>query len=1051
MTQASPTESETVAGYTLVERIGAGGYGEVWRAKAPGGIDKAVKLLYGCHNESRAVLELQSLERVKLLRHPFLLSLERIEVVDGRLIVVTELADMSLKDRYVACRCAGLAGIPRDELLGYLQDAAEALDYLHDRHALQHLDVKPENLLLVGNRAKLADFGLVRNLDESQPASVDGMTPRYAAPELFDGKPSHSSDQFSLAVVYAEMLTGMPPFEAKGSVQLAAQHILGAKPRLSLLTLTDQEIIGKALSKTTSERYANCGEFIARLRQASSGHASSSSEPVSELPAARPAVAPAPGRAGKGGAGISFSSLRTGVVTPPPLARVADVSLPVPSEGDDRTIVLADQPAAKPAANKPSVKSAARRLAPLTVAADAWQPRPTLLLGVGGLAGQVLSVLRRRLRDRGWQPDQIPAWPMLCLDTDTRGLGQLVDSKPGDVGWPREQLLPMPLRTTQEYRDESLEVLKWLSRRWLYNIPREPQTGGWRPIGRLALIDHAISVVNRLRIVLRELCTSDVLARSAQVTGGAFSGQPEIVLLASIAGGTGSGTVLDLAYLIRKLIADEGLPTCTVRGVLLHATDGNPAAQDLARASSVACLAEWAHFNRPGGGYPGEPALELPAFPSAIPTFDQTYVVHLGDHLTRRQLADETGRVAEYLYRDLATPAGGLLEECRATQGTENDARLPEQSLRTLGMYHVETLSADAKAALVDQVTRQIISRWLDAEPPPPPPRPAPPPLTAAHPAAGSVALSPSGVSGGPSTEEPAPPPPPPRPLDPIEIALKDVLGGRLSPEFFEEFHGLIQGIVHRTSTPAMLRQVRQGAASDDPRAIAKRLAKTLSPFRAATPEVELAEITGASDSMGRCALAPIQSAVHSFLRGQLPLLVEELAKHLPAALARAALRHGDVEARVASLDEIGATVRGAVKSQLEELLRQVDASRLIFELAARSKAGNDILRDLTHAALPGLGTQEGEERLLVFCSRDANTDAVSRQFETGLGEPATVCSTPDSQLAICFERGALNLTDIVASIMRGQSVYLEAAHRLHTRVDVSWSTLRLPESEPPR
>ena len=185
--------AEPIPGYRLQERIGAGGYGEVWRAEAPGGIAKAVKIVFGRHEDERAVRELTALNRIKEVRHPFLLSLERIELVDGRLVIVTELATSSLKDLFAEYRQAGQAGIPRGELLAHLQDAADALDYIAQRYSLQHLDVKPENLLLVGGRIKVADFGLVKDLHDVSNSIVGGLTPTYAAPELFDGRPNHAA------------------------------------------------------------------------------------------------------------------------------------------------------------------------------------------------------------------------------------------------------------------------------------------------------------------------------------------------------------------------------------------------------------------------------------------------------------------------------------------------------------------------------------------------------------------------------------------------------------------------------------------------------------------------------------------------------------------------------------------------------------------------------------------------------------------------------------------------------------------------------------------
>src|SRR5262249_51128163 len=135
--------NEPIPGYKLVKRIGAGGYGEVWRAEAPGQLVKAIKFVYGLLDEDRAARELKALNRIKGVRHPFLLSLERIEVVQGQLLIVTELADGSLKDKFEEFRKTNVPGIPREELLQCMRDTADALDYMSGQHSLQHLDVKP--------------------------------------------------------------------------------------------------------------------------------------------------------------------------------------------------------------------------------------------------------------------------------------------------------------------------------------------------------------------------------------------------------------------------------------------------------------------------------------------------------------------------------------------------------------------------------------------------------------------------------------------------------------------------------------------------------------------------------------------------------------------------------------------------------------------------------------------------------------------------------------------------------------------------------------------
>ena len=142
------------------------------------------------------------------MRHPFLLSLERIEGVEGHPLIETATGHLKPKDLFEQYRQSGLGGIPRAELLSHLQDAADVMDYISQENSLQHLDIKPENLLLVGRRAKVADFGLVKDLQDVNSSIIGGLTPVYAAPELFDGRPNVHSDQYSLAIVYQELLTG---------------------------------------------------------------------------------------------------------------------------------------------------------------------------------------------------------------------------------------------------------------------------------------------------------------------------------------------------------------------------------------------------------------------------------------------------------------------------------------------------------------------------------------------------------------------------------------------------------------------------------------------------------------------------------------------------------------------------------------------------------------------------------------------------------------------------------------------------------------------------
>ncbi len=665
--------SEPIPGYHLRERIGAGGYGEVWSAEAPGQLIKAIKFVYGFLEQDRASRELKALNRIKGVRHPFLLSLERIEVVDGQLIIVTELADASLKDRFEECKKTGLVGIPRKELLAHLHDAADALDYMNAQHSLQHLDVKPENLLLVGGRIKVADFGLVKDMQDTSASLMGGLTPIYAPPEVFDARPSRRSDQYSLAIVFQEMLTGVLPFPGKSAAQLAMQH-LNSKPRLGALPEGDQPIIARGLAKDPAQRFGSCVELVEALLHATS-------EVSDKAPAAAAASS-----ATNLGATASFSSSSPAT---PYFSPAAQDSQPLGQETLGRLDSMAQavqrlaegnySQAARPilaeTADRPSHVAPAAALIdlpPLEVDLTANACRPTLFLGIGGLAGKALQQLRRRLDDR-CSANQLSTFQFLLLDTDSR---ELMDATHGQCGSPirSQETMALPLRKSADYRNDSRKYLDWLSRRWLFNIPRSQQTEGIRPFGRLAFVDHGEEVMERLREAVGQLM-------EAGKSGGAAT-PPRIVILGSSSGGAASGMVLEVAFAARQML-EERAKDGIVDLLLLYGASRQPAAQELAAVNTFALLTELNHYLRPGGIFPGDPAIGLKSRSAGEPALASTYLVHLGQDLSPEQFLAATDRVAEYLYLDAATPAGIYLRACRsAAPHEERD----DMTLRTFGL-----------------------------------------------------------------------------------------------------------------------------------------------------------------------------------------------------------------------------------------------------------------------------------------------------------------------------------------------------------------------------
>ncbi len=631
-------ELREIAGYQLVERIGVGGFGEVWRAVGPGGFPKAVKILFGNLSGPQAETELKSLNRIRDLRHPFLLNIERVEVADGRAIVVTELADRSLDQRFRELANAGQRGIPRDELLRYLRDAADALDFMSEEHGLQHLDIKPENLLLQGAHAKVGDFGLTKAVGHASHSQISGFTPLYAPPELFDGRPDRGSDQYSLAIVYQTMLTGTPPFNGRTPSQLMAQHLKSA-PDLSSLLPSDRAVISRALSKNTRTRFPSCRQFIDELMKR---------RPTKSL-----------SNQTSSGASSAVFETSTSIV------------------GTENIT-----------SNHSMLHGAATPLSPIKSQSEDLQYRPTLFVGVGGLGSTAILALHQRLQQR-FPHVKLPAIQYLCIDTDNEDISVLRRRSSGNGR--SISTVSTPLRTTQDYRKESSEHLTWLGRRWLFNIPRSGRVEGMRPLGRLAFVDHVNDIRTELRNCLTTLLNSESIKLSSSETGLLFDTTSiDVCLVGSASGGTSSGCIMDVAWLIRELASNGRMLPVRLTSVLLHGTTNNRKLADMQDANTVSFLQELQHFSVTGAQQPGLTSRFSNSDHSK--PFDETTLVHFGDDLSERDFLQGVNLTAEYLELRTLTAARQEMNSWRNPQRTN----IPECCDTTLRSFGLATINADA-------------------------------------------------------------------------------------------------------------------------------------------------------------------------------------------------------------------------------------------------------------------------------------------------------------------------------------------------------------------
>ncbi len=678
-------DTEPLPGYVLVAPLGTGGFGEVWKCVAPGGIHKAIKFVYGNMNSldadsAKATQEFKAMDRVKAVRHPFVLSMERIDVVSGELLIVMELADKSLHDLLQESQARGQAGLPREQLLGYLTDSAEGLDHLIEKHNLQHLDVKPKNLFLIGERVKVADFGLVKHLErQSSSGLMGGITPVYAAPETFTNKISKHSDQYSLAVVYVELLTGRRPFNGKNIRQLAMQHMTEA-PDLTMLPEGDRPAVARALSKNPDERFPSCVAFVRALGGATlRADVQSGATPttITATRAGRPATMP-----------DTEGSTGTTSVPVPKLQRKTPLSIPAG---------LFDR--------LPEVPAHLHQTMSLSVS---FRPeegvlRPAILIGIGSFGRRALTQIRGRLLDRVGEPAQVPCFRFLYVDTDPEDARK--PNAGGDGALLPEHAFHAPLQQVTGYRRRQLDqLLEWLPREKLYAIPRSLRVDGSRALGRLAFADHYLRFVTRLRQEIQVATHPEAVSQSADQTGLTVRTKvPSVYVFASASGGT-SGMLLDVGHAVRRTLERFNIPDATVTAFVFTGAPEDASSPPEELANVFATLTELNHFADPevkfSAQYGGPEGQTVEA--SGLP-FHATYLLPM-EARTTEAFRDCVAHLAGYVTHDLTTPLGTGLEKIRRARPAVG--RTPFRGFGTFGVWYPRGL-------LMRSASRQLCARML--------------------------------------------------------------------------------------------------------------------------------------------------------------------------------------------------------------------------------------------------------------------------------------------------------------------------------------------------
>jgi serine/threonine protein kinase len=265
--------SHPIPGFRLTQRLGAGAFGEVWEAQGPEGKLVALKFM-DCRAKSNTIIssEIRVLRGLSELRHPNFIQLHGVHAASHYIVLSMERADGNLEDLRRVYLEETNKNIPSDHVMEMLEQVAVALDFLSElklpgvnpsSRGLQHCDIKPSNLLLIGDCVKIADFGLCAGTSWQTHRNGWRGTPPFAAPELYKGLATAGTDQYALCITFLKLCTGERAFWKNVPVDAPPS---GFPVDLTKLREREVSAISRALHPQPASRWPSCQAFIQALR-----------------------------------------------------------------------------------------------------------------------------------------------------------------------------------------------------------------------------------------------------------------------------------------------------------------------------------------------------------------------------------------------------------------------------------------------------------------------------------------------------------------------------------------------------------------------------------------------------------------------------------------------------------------------------------------------------------------------------------------------------------------------------------------------------------------
>ncbi|HUR52624.1 MAG TPA: tubulin-like doman-containing protein, partial [Gemmataceae bacterium] len=343
---------------------------------------------------------------------------------------------------------------------------------------------------------------------------------------------------------------------------------------------------------------------------------------------------------------------------------------------------------------------------------------PALVVALGATGRVVVERLKRVIRDRFGSAEKVPNVRFLYIDTDPETANLLGGTPDVPTQFAPREVVYAKLHRPAHYmtRDALPPPDGWMPSGSLYKLARGGgSAGGVRAFGRLALLDNYRLVAQRLRQEIETFLTDDTIMQADKATGlGMRTNRPRAYVVAGLAGGTGGGMFLDLAYLIRHELRQVGYMRPEVVGMFFVPPAEPNSPRNAALGNAFASLAELHHFDGKNAKYSAVFDKTEAAIHDPEPAFARTMILEYPKSQKPAEHRLATGLAARALFQEILTPAGRVVDEVRDVYRKAFPADVP--TCQSFGLFRLSWPRPEMLTAATRRFAQRILQRWTAKE-----------------------------------------------------------------------------------------------------------------------------------------------------------------------------------------------------------------------------------------------------------------------------------------------------------------------------------------------